>query len=122
MRKLLRTPKLRILGFWILFFVLLVLMTASEALGIDRYYLAHVFGILLIVNCVHSIQGRIKRGHYFLSLFALLFMLIILQKIGGSSSSFFELFFQAIMSFTGSYFLASSLFCDTGLIQKRRFG
>lgn len=110
MRKLLRTPKLRILGFWILFFVLLILMIASEALGIPKPYFAFAFGILLIGNCVHSIQGRIKRWPYFLSLFALLFMLVILRKIFGSSLSFFELFIQAILTFTGSYFLVSILF------------
>ena len=121
-----RTRKLiLILSFWLLFFVLVALMASPKILGISRSYLAFSFGALLIGSRVHSIKGRIKRWPYFLSLLALLFMLVALHKIFGISSNFFELFFSAAFFFTTiSYFFVSSFFILPvamkiyGLIQK----
>ena len=113
MRKQTHIHKLtRILGFWILFFALVVLTVSSEALGINKTYITMFFGILLIGNYVPYIKGEIKRRFYFFGLLALLFMLAILRKIFGiqPSPNFLMVFFNIIFYFTISYFFMSALY------------
>ena len=99
------------LGFWILFFVLVFFtLIKPEIVGIPKIYFGSLVGVLLIVNRIYLVKGSIKRLPYFLSILALLLILIILCKISGSSLSFFELFFLSIISFMFSYFFLSSYF------------
>ena len=113
MKRSMCTHKLtRILGFWILFFVLVgFMMLSKDYLG--NKVLAFVgssFGVLLIGTYVNS-KESIKRLPYFLSLLALLLTLAILPKIFISSSlSFLGVFFTVIFYFTMSYFLMSSIY------------
>lgn len=97
---------IRILGFWILFFALVVLTMSSKTLGINKFYIAMFFGVLLIGNYVPSIKGRIKRTTYFFGLLALLLILMVLSKTFGfqPSPNFFIVF---ISLFVFSYFLMS---------------
>ena len=96
MKQLVHIPKLiwKHISFWILFFVMVVLLTLVGKLSI---YITSSFGALLIAYRVHSIKGSIKRLPYFLSLLALSFIFVFFAGIFG-------------FSFVISYFFAATLF------------
>ena len=110
MKQSLRTWKpTRVLIFWVLFCLVVVFMKFAQNLDISGNYFAPLIGVLLIASRIHSTKERIKRLSYFLSLLALLFLLIVLRQII-NSQNFSMTFLIGIASFTISYFFVSSLF------------
>ena len=121
MKQVKRKKWLRILGFWIAFFVLVAIIIPAKNLGISLNYFAPAFGALLIVSRVHSIKGRIKRLPYFFGLLGLLFMLIVLGVIVKSSHNFFTEFLLVNFSFLISYFFVSSLYLAFVILKVSHF-
>ena len=94
--------------FWILFFLIVFfILTEPEILGIPKTYFSFFLGMLLIINRVYLVKGRIKRLPYFLSLLALFAIPVTLLKILSSLKIFPEFFFLIAIIFSTSYFSGS---------------
>ena len=103
--------------FLILFFTAaFFIVTKAKIIGIQTTYsgflpyFSSFLGILLIVNRVYLVKGRIKRWPYFLNLLTLFIILVILTTFSGISKNFLDLSFLVATMLSISYFFVSSLF------------
>ena len=107
MKKIITPQLILIVGCWLLFIIFSFLLfgQGTNTPSISSFAF---LGVPVIVSCVYSVRGRIKRSAYFFSLCGLLFLLSLLGSLF-SASSFFSKFLTVIVSFTGSFLLASIL-------------